>query len=124
MMRRPLRDNNMVRAHLPARESRPYDLRQFAAVERLRQTVECAEPSGPAGPTGASRCCPAATDLCAGVTCLASSPRNRDSHPVSKRAMAHLRADPAMAGLIDHIGPPKLWPRRLPPFQSLSRREA
>jgi len=44
----------------------------------------------------------------------------RDSRPVSKRALAHLRADPAMAGLIDRIGPPKLRPRRLPPFQSLT----
>lgn len=38
---------------------------------------------------------------------------------VSKRALDHLRADRAMAGLIDRIGPPKLRPRRLPPFQSL-----
>jgi DNA-3-methyladenine glycosylase II len=38
---------------------------------------------------------------------------------VSKRALDHLRADPAMAGLIDRIGPPKLRPRRLTPFQSL-----
>ena len=34
--------------------------------------------------------------------------------------MAHLRADPAMAGLIDRIGTVKLRPRRLPPFQSLT----
>ncbi len=39
---------------------------------------------------------------------------------VSKRATAHLRADPAMGRLIDRIGPPKLRPRRLPPFQSLT----
>lgn len=39
---------------------------------------------------------------------------------VSKRAIAHLRADPAMARLIDRVGPPKLHPRRLPPFQSLT----
>jgi len=39
---------------------------------------------------------------------------------VSKRALAHLRTDLAMAGLIDRIGPPKLRPRRLPPFQSLT----
>jgi len=39
---------------------------------------------------------------------------------VNKRALAHLRADPAMAGLIDLIGPVKLRPRRLPPFQSLT----
>jgi DNA-3-methyladenine glycosylase II len=38
---------------------------------------------------------------------------------VSKRALDHLRADPVMAGLIDRLGPPKLRPRRLPPFQSL-----
>jgi 3-methyladenine DNA glycosylase/8-oxoguanine DNA glycosylase len=38
---------------------------------------------------------------------------------VTKRALAHLRADPATAGLIDRIGPVKLRPRRLPPFQSL-----
>src|ERR1017187_279654 len=53
-------------------------------------------------------------------SCLASSLRNRDSRPVSKRALAHLRADPAMAGLIDRVGPVKLRPRRLPPFQSLT----
>ncbi len=39
---------------------------------------------------------------------------------MSKRAIAHLRADPVMGGLIDRIGPPKLRPRRLPPFQSLT----
>ncbi|MBN2505580.1 MAG: hypothetical protein JXQ71_02685 [Verrucomicrobia bacterium] len=33
--------------------------------------------------------------------------------------MDHLRADPTLAKLIDRIGPPKLRPRRLPPFQSL-----
>ncbi len=38
---------------------------------------------------------------------------------VNKRALAHLRTDPAMAGLIDRVGPVKLRPRRLPPFQSL-----
>lgn len=38
---------------------------------------------------------------------------------VSKRALDHLRTDPAMAALIDRVGPPKLRPRRLPPFQSL-----
>jgi 3-methyladenine DNA glycosylase/8-oxoguanine DNA glycosylase len=38
---------------------------------------------------------------------------------VSKRALDHLRADPAMAALIDRVGPPKLRPRRLAPFQSL-----
>jgi len=40
---------------------------------------------------------------------------------VNKRALAHLRADPALAGLIDRIGPPKLRPRRLPPFQALTQ---
>ena len=39
---------------------------------------------------------------------------------MSKRALAHLRTDPAMAGLIDRVGPVKLRPRRLPPFQSLT----
>jgi DNA-3-methyladenine glycosylase II len=38
---------------------------------------------------------------------------------VNKRALAHLRTDPAMAGLIDRVGPLKLRPRRLPPFESL-----
>jgi DNA-3-methyladenine glycosylase II len=38
---------------------------------------------------------------------------------MSKRALDHLRADPAMADLIHRIGPPKLRPCRLPPFQSL-----
>ncbi|HXP61834.1 MAG TPA: DNA-3-methyladenine glycosylase [Dongiaceae bacterium] len=39
---------------------------------------------------------------------------------MTKRALAHLRTDPAMAVLIDRIGPVKLRPRRLPPFQSLA----
>jgi len=39
---------------------------------------------------------------------------------VNKGALAHLRTDPAMAGLIDRIGPVKLRPRRFPPFQSLT----
>jgi DNA-3-methyladenine glycosylase II len=34
--------------------------------------------------------------------------------------MAHLGADPVMARLIDRIGPVKMRPRRLPPFQSLA----
>jgi DNA-3-methyladenine glycosylase II len=51
---------------------------------------------------------------------LASPLHNRNSRGVSKRALAHLRADPALAGLIDRIGPPKLSPRRVPPFQALS----
>jgi DNA-3-methyladenine glycosylase II len=42
-----------------------------------------------------------------------------DNGPVSKHALDHLRADPQMAELIDRVGPPKLRPRRLPPFQSL-----
>jgi hypothetical protein len=41
--------------------------------------------------------CPAAIDLYASVTFLVSSLRKRDSRPASKRALAHLRADPAMA---------------------------
>ncbi len=40
---------------------------------------------------------------------------------VSKRALEHLRGDPVMAGLIDRVGPPKLRPRRLPPFESLTQ---
>ena len=67
-----------------------------------------------------SRRCPVAIDLCARVTCLASALGKRDSRRVSKRALAHLRADPTMAGLIDRIGPVKLRPRRLPPFQALT----
>jgi DNA-3-methyladenine glycosylase II len=39
---------------------------------------------------------------------------------MSKRAIAHLCADPIMAGLIERIGPIRLCPRRLPPFQSLA----
>ena len=39
---------------------------------------------------------------------------------MSKRTLAYLQADPAMAGLIDRVGPVKLCPRRLPPFQSLT----
>ena len=38
---------------------------------------------------------------------------------MSKRALDHLRTDPAMAALIDRVGPVKLRPRRLAPFQSL-----
>ncbi len=36
-------------------------------------------------------------------------------------ALAHLRSDPVMANLIDRVGPLKLRPRRLPPFQALTR---
>ena len=39
---------------------------------------------------------------------------------MSKHALAHLRTDPTMAGLVDRVGPLKLRPRRLPPFQSLT----
>ena len=39
---------------------------------------------------------------------------------MSKRTLAYLQADPAMAGLIDRVGPVKLCPRRLMPFQSLT----
>jgi DNA-3-methyladenine glycosylase II len=38
---------------------------------------------------------------------------------VSQRALKHLRDDPVMAGLIERVGPVKLRPRRLPPFESL-----
>ena len=34
--------------------------------------------------------------------------------------MAHLSSDPVMSDLIDRIGPIRLRPRRLPPFQSLA----
>lgn len=67
-------------------------------------------PGASAGPTGARRC-PSTVDLWVSVACLASSLRQRDSRPVNKRALAHLRglvhlrADPAMAGLIDRVGP-------------------
>jgi DNA-3-methyladenine glycosylase II len=39
---------------------------------------------------------------------------------MSKRALAHLRTDSVMARVIDRVGAPKLSPRRLPPFQSLT----
>ena len=38
---------------------------------------------------------------------------------MSKRAIAHLKTDPVMAKLIEQLGPIKLKPRRLSPFQSL-----
>jgi len=38
---------------------------------------------------------------------------------VSKLATATLRADPVMAGVIDRVGPLRLKPRRLRPFQSI-----
>ncbi len=34
--------------------------------------------------------------------------------------MEHLRRDPVMAALIERVGPVKLRPRRLPPFQALT----
>jgi DNA-3-methyladenine glycosylase II len=39
---------------------------------------------------------------------------------VNKRALEHLQADPVMAELIERVGPAKLQPRRLPPFESLA----
>ena len=39
---------------------------------------------------------------------------------MSKRALEHLKKDPVMARLIDHLGPFKLRARRQPPFQSLT----
>jgi 3-methyladenine DNA glycosylase/8-oxoguanine DNA glycosylase len=39
---------------------------------------------------------------------------------VNKRALEHLRADPVMAELIERVGPARLQPRRLPPFESLA----
>jgi 3-methyladenine DNA glycosylase/8-oxoguanine DNA glycosylase len=40
---------------------------------------------------------------------------------MSKKAFAHLRKDPVMAGIIERVGPIDLAPRRLPPFQSLAQ---
>lgn len=53
------------------------------------------------------------------LTCLASLDENHDNPPVSKRALEHLRKEPAMAAIIARVGPVKLRPRRLAPFQSL-----
>jgi DNA-3-methyladenine glycosylase II len=39
---------------------------------------------------------------------------------MSRRAITHLSSDPVMAGLIEKVGPIRLRPRRLSPFQSLS----
>jgi DNA-3-methyladenine glycosylase II len=39
---------------------------------------------------------------------------------MSRPAITHLRADPVMAALIEKIGPLRLCPRRLSPFQSLT----
>ena len=39
---------------------------------------------------------------------------------MSKRAITHLSSDPVMSALICKIGPIRLRPRRLPPFQSLT----
>ena len=39
---------------------------------------------------------------------------------MSKRAIAYLSSDPVMSALIQRIGPIRLRPRRLPPFQSLA----
>jgi 3-methyladenine DNA glycosylase/8-oxoguanine DNA glycosylase len=40
---------------------------------------------------------------------------------VSRRAIAHLNSDPVMSALIEKIGPIRLRPRRLTPFQSLTQ---
>ncbi len=40
---------------------------------------------------------------------------------VNQRALEHLRADPIMAALIERVGPMKFCPRRLPPFEALTR---
>jgi DNA-3-methyladenine glycosylase II len=39
---------------------------------------------------------------------------------MSRRAITHLRSDPVMSVLIEKIGPIRLRPRRLSPFQSLT----
>jgi DNA-3-methyladenine glycosylase II len=39
---------------------------------------------------------------------------------MSDRALTHLSSDPVMSGLIEKIGPIRLRPRRLPPFESLA----
>ena len=39
---------------------------------------------------------------------------------MSKRAITHLSSDPVMSGLIEKVGPLRLRPRRLSPFQSLT----
>jgi 3-methyladenine DNA glycosylase/8-oxoguanine DNA glycosylase len=41
--------------------------------------------------------------------------------PLNQQALDYLRTDPVMAGLIDQVGPLDLRPRRLTPFQSLTR---
>jgi len=41
--------------------------------------------------------------------------------PMSKRAITHLSSDPVMSGLIEKVGPIRLRPRRLSPFQSLTQ---
>jgi len=40
---------------------------------------------------------------------------------MNKRAIEFLRADPAMAGIIERVGPIRHKPRRLPPFESLAQ---
>jgi DNA-3-methyladenine glycosylase II len=40
---------------------------------------------------------------------------------MNKRAVAHLRTDRVMVDLMERIGPVQLCPRRLPPFQALTR---
>jgi DNA-3-methyladenine glycosylase II len=51
---------------------------------------------------------------------LLTSVKEARIRAVSKRALTQLRTDPVIARLIDRVGPPKLRPRRLPPFQSLT----
>ena len=46
-------------------------------------------------------------------------PKAATIRAVDTLALDHLRADAAMARLINRVGPVKLQPRRLPPFESL-----
>src|ERR1700678_2002748 len=40
---------------------------------------------------------------------------------MSRHAITHLSSDPVMSGLIEKVGPLRLRPRRLSPFQSLTQ---
>jgi 3-methyladenine DNA glycosylase/8-oxoguanine DNA glycosylase len=40
---------------------------------------------------------------------------------MNKRAIEHLRTDPVMAEVMDHVGPIQMRPRRLPPFHALTQ---
>src|ERR1700683_1906168 len=40
---------------------------------------------------------------------------------MSRHAITHLSSDPVMSGLIEKVGPIRLRPRRLSPFQSLTQ---